>query len=286
MAKRQWCWGLLALLIAAAAWGQSRVRIVGFSFISRDVQVQRPAQPAWKPALLNAPVVEKEIIRTGNNSAAEVQLECGSALRLAPNSELAFDQLTLSPKGVPVTGVTLKRGEAFFTVQKDDARDLSVHLPAGTLSLPHGGAQLRLDVSSGQPASIEVLHGQVLVRWAGQSQKVKSKRRFLFLSGIGLRLVSLLKPDAWAKWSNGRDAAYRRALLAQRPPLSPMAPATAVSRPWMSPGGIVLGQGSPLGEICHHCDSADTIRALDPTPLPSTGPQSEIPQRRVPFCAD
>ncbi|MGH9486862.1 MAG: FecR domain-containing protein [Terriglobales bacterium] len=213
------------LLLAAAVWGlgESRVRIVIISFLEHTVQVQRLATDGhglqrWTPALLNAPIIEGESIRTDPNSAAEVELECGSALRLAPSTELTFNRLRLSDDGIRMTTVTLDHGEAFFTMQDADSRDFQTRLSGGgVISMPNGGASLRLDVLPGQAPSIEVLGGQVLVRDHGKDSTVRSARRIAFEPGGGIQLFVLAKPDAWQIWSHKRDQAFQREVLASGP---------------------------------------------------------------------
>lgn len=216
--------GLLLLLAAGVALGESRVRIVVISFLEHRVQIELPPpsndpqQPLrWTTALMNAPVIEGESIRTQSNSDAEVELECGSALRLAPDSQLTFNHLRLSNDGVPITTVTLNRGEAFFTMQDADSRDFHTRIGDGIISMPDGGAKLRLDAPEGRPASVEVLNGQVVVKAGGRNQTVHSTRRFEFTPREGIRLLSLLKPDAWQLWSKRRDEAFQRAVLAAGP---------------------------------------------------------------------
>lgn len=214
----------MLVLLAAAGLGESRVRIVIITFLQHQVQVKLPEPhpdraivTRWTTALLSAPVTEGESIRTQSNSAAEVELECGSALRLAPQSELTFNRLRLRDDGVHVTTVTLARGEAFFTMQDGDSRDFHAHLGTGVVSMPDGGAKLRLDAPVGNPASVEVLNGQVVVQYAGHMESVQSRNRFEFMPGGGIRLIAMAKPDAWQAWSKKRDDAFQRAVLANGP---------------------------------------------------------------------
>ncbi|TAN24402.1 MAG: hypothetical protein EPN33_01160 [Acidobacteria bacterium] len=224
--RRTFRLGFLLLLAAAAAaaLGESRVRIVVISFLEHRVQVELPPPPndpqqalRWTTAVMNAPVIEGESIRTQIQSDAEIELECGSALRLAPGSELTFNRLRLSNDGVPITTVTLHLGEAFFTMQDADSRDFETRIGGGVIRMPDGGAKLRLDAPAGKPASVEVLNGQVLVQTGGLNETVHSTRRFEFAPRSGIRLLSLLKPDQWQLWSKRRDEAFQRAVLAAGP---------------------------------------------------------------------
>ncbi|MGH9475653.1 MAG: FecR domain-containing protein [Terriglobales bacterium] len=224
---------MLLLAVAGAAMAESRVRIVIISLVQHSVEVNVPPRSGavgagrWTPALMNAPVIEGESIRTEPNGVAEVELECGSALRLTPSSEMEFNRLRLSDQGVPFTAVTLGGGEAYFSMQDADSRDFHLRIGAAELSLPSGGATLRLDVPHGKPASIEVLNGQVVLQDGRNVTAVKSSRRIELLPGGGLRTLALEAADAWQKWSHHRDQLFERAVLASgpKPPLQDAASA-------------------------------------------------------------
>ncbi|MGH9466976.1 MAG: FecR domain-containing protein [Terriglobales bacterium] len=282
VARGAWCWSLLLLLAGAAILGESRVRIVVISLIEHRVQVELPppssAQsvsptrtPRWTDALLNAPIIEGESIRTQINSEAEVELECGSALRLAPDSRLQFDRLRLRSDGVHVTTVTLKSGEAFFTMQNADSGDFHALLPGAVISMPHGGAMLRLDVPAGGPASVEVLSGRIQVQSGAETTMVHSKRRFFFAPG-GIQFAAMAKPDEWQKWSHRRDQAFRRAELNRlpQPPSTYNAAAPGEASQSMNPEA---GRGWNL---------------FTPAPLPApviSSPLSRSPVPAAPYCA-
>ncbi|MGH3182442.1 MAG: FecR family protein, partial [Streptosporangiaceae bacterium] len=165
---------LLALLTAGVwALADSHVRIVRISFLAHRVEVLRlpdtadagaPLAPRWSTALLNAPVVENEKIRTGADGQAEIQLECGSALRLAPNSELTVSVLRLRDDGVRATTVALTAGEAYFSVRRADSPDFHLGVGAGTVAAPEGAASLRVTASEDGPATVELLDGHAQVQ--------------------------------------------------------------------------------------------------------------------------
>lgn len=211
------------LLLAASVWSaaQSRVRIVVLNLVEHGVEVQLPAG-SWTAAARNAPVVEGESIRTQSGGVAEVQLECGSALRLTPGSELAFPRLVLSAQGIPATTVALNAGEAFFSMQKGDSPDFRIQLPGAILSLPHGAARLRLNVSANAPASFEVLHGRVQLKTTTQSAIIKSSRRVILSPGGGFQTLPLAPADAWQNWSHRRDQRFEREAFFRHNPPPPL----------------------------------------------------------------
>lgn len=270
-------WSLLFL--AGTAAGQSQARVVTVSAVGNQVQEKLPPPPGtlatvtgWTRASRNAPVVEGESIRTGSNSFAEVELECGSALRLAPESEMDFSRLRLSRKGVPETTVKLRHGEAFFTMQSADVPDLHAVLPGGTIRMPKGGAMLRLDVPGVGMNSVEVLRGQISVQAGGRSELVKARRRVEFLPGGGIHRAALLKPNRWQKLSQQRDDAFHRQVIAQETATPPQDLSVLVPLPTgpLPPGAMGPDPQQIVGPIVGAMsDEASRVARM----------------RRVPYCA-
>ena len=219
-------WVSLAGVVAMAAvvaWAESHIRIVAVSYLDHSVQVQRPGAvagegaPRWTPAALNQPVVEGESIRTDINARAEVELECGSALRITSHSEMSFPRLVLRDDGIRGTTVQLVSGEAYFTLQDSDSRDFHVLLPGGgEVSTGDGGVKLRLEALADQPATVEVLDGQVQVQDGRRRQVVKARQRIELQAG-GFRALAQAQADAGQQWSHERDDAFQRAVLSSAP---------------------------------------------------------------------
>ena len=218
--------GWLSLLAAAGwLWAAPAVRIVRISFVQHTVQA-RPAVVAgqgaaapWSPALLNAPVIQGEQLRTGSNSAVEVQLECGSALRLAPDSSFSFPRLTRSAKGEPETTVAVGQGVAFFSLRSADARDLQIRLPEGEVLSTSGNARLRVAVTAGAPGTVSVLvaGGSAKVRAAGAVHELKGSTQLRWAAaGAAQSSRARMPKDRWTRWSEARDDAFSRVLMEGR----------------------------------------------------------------------
>ena len=87
----------------------SKVRIVRLSEVKGAVQLDRSIGRGLEPALANLPIVEQNKLQTGTG-VAEVEFEDNSSLRLAPNSELEFPELSRTAAGTTVSSVHLIRG--------------------------------------------------------------------------------------------------------------------------------------------------------------------------------
>src|SRR6266852_2108888 len=89
------------------AWGDSNVRIVRLSYLSGDVQVDRGDAHGFDKAIVNMPVVHGTRVWTRTDGQAEIEFEDGSTVRLAPDSLLTMDELSLTSDGDKVTRLSL-----------------------------------------------------------------------------------------------------------------------------------------------------------------------------------
>ncbi|HWG36555.1 MAG TPA: FecR family protein [Terriglobales bacterium] len=251
---------ILVLAATAALWADSFVRIVSFSFLAREVQVLKPAPKAssgddpapqrWSPALLNAPLVENEKIRTGAQGHAEIQLECGSALRMAPDSELAIPRLRLRDNGVRATTLRVDAGTMYFTLQRGDVHDLRVELPGGEVEASDGSVSLRLEAPPTADASVEVLDGHAEAIVGQHRLRLDKTVRLEFQPAGKFAYLPPAASDRWMSWSHVRDQAFQRAEMAAQPkplidPASSTPPSAATAAISLSPASdrIVDAQG-------------------------------------------
>lgn len=220
-------WVAIVLLLAATVWalGDSYVRIVRISFLTSRVDVRRPLAPGgalgpearWTPALLNAPIVQNEKIRTGSGGEVEIQLECGSALRLAPNSEMSVNALRLRDDGVHATRVAVTGGEAFFSVRRADSADFHLALADGAVATPEGAARLRVTAPADGPATVELLDGHAQVELGKHVYPLRKSAVLELQPGGMVAWVAAPAPDQWAQWSHRRDQLFERAIAASEP---------------------------------------------------------------------
>jgi len=107
-------WAVLAaafLVVSASA--ESKARIVRLSEVQGTVQIDRATGDGFDKAFINLPVIEGSRLKTGKDGRAEVEFEDGSALRLAPNSEVDFIHLALGDDGQKLSAVQLVSGTVY-----------------------------------------------------------------------------------------------------------------------------------------------------------------------------
>src|SRR5437868_9774966 len=136
---------LIALIFAPALWGDSYVRSARLSWVEGDVQTQRAGEDV-QPALLNMPVVEGMTLSTGNDGVAEIELEDGSTVRLAPGSVLAVPGLSLSDDGALRNTFELQRGTAYIDFKHHGDDQFFFRFPNHEVQLKHS-VRLRAEIA-------------------------------------------------------------------------------------------------------------------------------------------
>src|SRR5271166_5875354 len=101
---------LVAAFLVASASAESKARIVRLSEVQGTVQIDRAAGDGFDRAFMNLPVIEGSKLKTAKDGRAEVEFEDGSALRLAPCSEVDFIRLGLGDDGQKLSTVQLVSG--------------------------------------------------------------------------------------------------------------------------------------------------------------------------------
>jgi len=105
----------------------SQARIVRISYVEGDVKLDNGH--GYESATMNVPLTERNWLQTGSDGWAEVQLEDGSLIRLAPDSVIVFTQLARASSGATLTTVDLDQGEAEFKIKKNH---MALSVPEGS----------------------------------------------------------------------------------------------------------------------------------------------------------
>ena len=114
---------LAAAFLVVSASAESKARIVRLSEVQGTVQIDRAAGDGFEKAFINLPVIEGSKLKTGKDGRAEVEFEDGSALRLAPDSEVDFTRLALGDDGQKLSTVQLVSGTVYANLHPKKAHD-------------------------------------------------------------------------------------------------------------------------------------------------------------------
>ena len=112
---------LAAAVLVVSASAESKARIVRLSEVQGTVQIDRATGDGFDKAFINLPVVEGSKLKTGKDGRAEVEFEDGSALRLAPDSEVNFIHLALGDDGQKLSTVQLVSGTIYANLHPKNA---------------------------------------------------------------------------------------------------------------------------------------------------------------------
>jgi hypothetical protein len=160
-------WAVLAavfLVISASA--ESKARIVRLSDVEGTVQMDRAAGDGFDKAFINLPVIEGSKLKTGKDGRAEVEFEDGSALHLAPDSEVDFTRLVLGNDGQKLSTLQLVSGTVYANLQQKSAHrgktadQFLLNFAHDSVTVAEA-AHFRLALNGTSKATLAVLKGKV-----------------------------------------------------------------------------------------------------------------------------
>lgn len=187
------------------------VRIVHVSTVSGQVQISHQQSSGYQNVTMNMPVVQGDIIRTGDDGWVEIQLENGSRIRLAPDSEMTFSLLSRFASGATASEVSLDNGEASFAVVAgDDIGPFRLNVHQRVISLKRS-SRFRVTSIPSDPLEVVVWRGEVGIFDRDQSQEVSVQALETFVlnpQDVGqYDLEKEAKVDELDDWANQRDQA-------------------------------------------------------------------------------
>jgi hypothetical protein len=152
--------GLLAsTFFVVSASAESKARIVRLSDVEGTVQMDRGTGDGLEKAFLNLPVIEGSHLKTGKDGRAEIEFEDGSALRLGPDSELAFTRLALGDDGQKFSTVQLLSGTAYGNLREKRDDQFQLNFAKESITVP-AAAHFRVVLEDAN-ATVAVFKGRV-----------------------------------------------------------------------------------------------------------------------------
>lgn len=153
--------GLICVTLVNAApadeTGLSYARIVRLSVVKGDVQIARGETGKWEPAAMNMPLQQGFAVGT-NEGMAEIELEHGSMIWVAPNSVVQFTELALSGGG-QITKVAMTEGTATFDAALGSGDVFSVSNQNFDITTD-GKSEFRVDMTH-EGVGVSVLKGKI-----------------------------------------------------------------------------------------------------------------------------
>ena len=186
-------------LFTISALADSQVRIVRLSDLDGDVQIDHGN--GYEKALRNMPITQDVKLWTKAGGLAEVEFEDGSTVRLTPNTQVDFPQLSLRDSGAKVSTIELTQGTAYFNIGKQKKDEFTVAFGNQRISIKDA-ATFRLD-NNGTQAKLSVTKGELQVQGpAGEAKVAKNHTLNINLSGQETyELAKGVSPDEYDKWN-------------------------------------------------------------------------------------
>src|SRR5689334_959531 len=184
----------------------SHARIVRISYVEGEVRLD--TGHGYESVTMNVPVTEHNWLQTRSDGWAEIQMEDGSIIRMAPDTIIAFTELGRSSAGGTITTVDLDQGEAVFKIIRRDDSDFQVTVKNKTITLAQSGS-FRITSTNSNPMEIAVWKGEVGVRDPESGGEVAVRKNETFvLDPSDVTHYALDKgaeADDLDQWSKQRD---------------------------------------------------------------------------------
>jgi hypothetical protein len=156
---------LAAAFLVVSASAESKARIVRLSEVQGTVQIDRATGEGFDKAFINLPVIEGSRLKTGKDGRAEVEFEDGSALRLAPDSEVDFTRLALGDDGEKLTAVQLVSGTVYANLRPKKSGEkagdqFTLNFVRESVTVA-GAAHFRVELDGTSKATLAVFKGKL-----------------------------------------------------------------------------------------------------------------------------
>ncbi len=179
------------------ATGVARVRV-----LRGDVDLRRADSGDTVAAAINAPVTVGDYLTTHAGARAEIELDYGTVVRIAPMSQIRFAKLLAGDHVVQ-----LAQGTAELRVYRPSGAAASIESPLATVR-PQGVGRYRLTVKADGSTEIDARSGNADVVTEVGTQTLTAGSS-LAISGTAadpeVRDVAAFVPDEFDRWSVARD---------------------------------------------------------------------------------
>jgi Family of unknown function (DUF6600)/FecR protein len=203
----------LLLLLTTGLFADSHARIVRLSDVEGSVQIDRNTGQGFEKALMNMPITEGARLKTAAGGRAEVEFENGTVLRLADNSSVEFQTLSLRTDGQRSSEVRIDQGTVYVNYKKKGGDDFRLAPGRESINLNHDrDVHFRLQLQNGE-ANLAVFKGELAVPDDGKMAKVKKGETLnLDLNDnsktILAKNISDLSADQWDSQRDDYNAQY------------------------------------------------------------------------------
>ena len=176
--------------------------VARLSIVQGDINVRRGDNGELVAAIMNAPLMSQDRLETSAGSRAEVELDYGDFIRLAPNTELRFADVEYHRYQLQ-----LGAGTVVYRVLRSSDSQVEIDTPSSAIR-PAGEGEFRISVLGDGTTQITVRSGQAQIFSPAGSQYVGAGRTMLVRGNPGnpeFQTGYEIARDQFDDWSANRD---------------------------------------------------------------------------------
>ncbi len=203
------------LMLGAPASAQSEPGVVYVSTLQGDPTVMRGDSNEVVAAGINAPMMVGDYLSTDSGSRAEVQIDWGHVVRIAPGSQIRFEQL--SPYG---NTVQLASGSVGVGVLHNTTDYTVVQTPSVTVE-PDSVGFTRVYVNADNSTAISVRSGHAAILFPQGTEYLEAGSTMLVWgdpNNPSHRFVGPYGQDSFDQWNNQRNNQFQQSNAYQQTP--------------------------------------------------------------------
>ena len=182
--------------------GAARIAI-----INGEVSTQRGDSGEWVAAVVNAPVMQGDVVATTAQSRTEIQLDFANVLRLNQNAQVKI--AALEPKHIQLQ---VGNGVVTYTVFRGSEAEVEIDTPNMAV-IPQGEGVYRIQVDGPGQTGLTVREGQAQVSTPEGSTTVE-RGQVIAVRGTDhpeYQVAGAAPADDWDRWTSERDRAIESA---------------------------------------------------------------------------
>ena len=181
--------------------------VARISLLNGEVSVRRGDSGDVTAAALNAPLLANDAILTSSSGRAEVQLDYGNMIRIAPNSEVRLTALDIRSFQVQVAA-----GTVTYRILRSSQAQAEVDTPSVAVR-PLGVGIYRISVLEDGSSQITARAGEAEIYSPRGTERLGPGRTMLArgpASDPEFQVVAAIGLDAWDRWCDERDHYFER----------------------------------------------------------------------------
>lgn len=153
------------------------IRIVRLSQANGKVEMDRNIGRGFEAAFNNLPITQSSRLKTSAGSA-EVEFEDGTTLRLIPETQVDFTQLSRTATGSTISSMNVLSGTVYVSLNKTKGNTFRLNSGDGVIT-PRPGSHFRLEIKASE-SRLSVISGSVDFMNTSGSREVGKMKSLIF----------------------------------------------------------------------------------------------------------